>query len=555
VTQEGLTAAIAEGPRRGPRDRGPGPGDGPRDPARMEEEAERFGRAVGLDSASTFECIVEGPRHYFMEVNTRIQVEHRVSELCYALRFANPDDADDAFDVRSLVEAMALLARHGARLPEPSGCAASGPAVEARLNATDRALQPHAGGVIANWSRPGRGRGARRPGHLREEPRHRALHALRLAGAYDSNIALLVTTGDDRAGVLRGSRRCSAAPASAASTWRDQPGVPLRPGELVPRRNVYAKPTTRFVVPYLTLVGLLKEASSRIDLAAAWTTLARAREGQPTKEGAMAVREDASPARRPSARAAGRQLFETPTCTGGVALHQPATASTVVEGRVRVAAQPRAGARRHLPLLDMDWRRGMPPAHVIWDHDHALLQRGPGDFYDAPETGPMPWTSALWRSGCLPEPVGASTRPPGRAPGRPTRVSSGRSSCSVCCPSWGAYGLLRAAKVNDDLTIARARTCSTRRSRPHGEGARAPPPATKADEVVAEVGGMFYAQEAPTAALRQGGPPLREGPDALHHRGDEDVQPGAGALRGHASTRCWWRAPGPSCTRARASFA
>jgi acetyl/propionyl-CoA carboxylase alpha subunit len=57
---------------------------------RMEGEAERFGRAVKLDSASTFECIVEGDRHFFMEVNTRIQVEHRVSELCYALRFSDP---------------------------------------------------------------------------------------------------------------------------------------------------------------------------------------------------------------------------------------------------------------------------------------------------------------------------------------------------------------------------------------------------------------------------------------------------------------------------------
>ena len=62
---------------------------------RMEAEAERFGRAVKLDSASTFECIVEGDRHYFMEVNTRIQVEHRVSELCYALRFSQPGRPDD----------------------------------------------------------------------------------------------------------------------------------------------------------------------------------------------------------------------------------------------------------------------------------------------------------------------------------------------------------------------------------------------------------------------------------------------------------------------------
>jgi hypothetical protein len=68
--------------------------------AKMEAEAERFGAAVKLDSASTFECIVEGTNHFFMEVNTRIQVEHRVSELCYALRFHNPADPEDYFDVQ-----------------------------------------------------------------------------------------------------------------------------------------------------------------------------------------------------------------------------------------------------------------------------------------------------------------------------------------------------------------------------------------------------------------------------------------------------------------------
>src|SRR6185369_15916844 len=118
---------------------------------RMEEQAERFGRAVGLDSGSTFECIVDGDRHYFMEVNTRIQVEHRVSELCYALRFANPDDPKECFDVESLVEAMALIARHKARLPKPARIMRERAAIEARLNATDRALGPAAGGVIMDW--------------------------------------------------------------------------------------------------------------------------------------------------------------------------------------------------------------------------------------------------------------------------------------------------------------------------------------------------------------------------------------------------------------------
>ena len=77
---------------------------------KMEAEASRFGEAVGLDSVSTFECIVSGDEHYFMEMNTRIQVEHRVTELCYKLRFTNPEQAEDYFEVDSLVELMVLIA-------------------------------------------------------------------------------------------------------------------------------------------------------------------------------------------------------------------------------------------------------------------------------------------------------------------------------------------------------------------------------------------------------------------------------------------------------------
>jgi hypothetical protein len=63
-----------------------------------------------------------------MEVNTRIQVEHRVSELCYGLRFTNPDDPSDSFEVDSLVEAM-VLSRGTRRAPAEArrACAATAP--------------------------------------------------------------------------------------------------------------------------------------------------------------------------------------------------------------------------------------------------------------------------------------------------------------------------------------------------------------------------------------------------------------------------------------------
>ena len=92
VTQEGLQAAIDQARESGNAAKTTALEGDLGVLRRMEGEAERFGTAVKLDSASTFECIVDGDRHYFMEVNTRIQVEHRVSELCYTLRFANPAD-------------------------------------------------------------------------------------------------------------------------------------------------------------------------------------------------------------------------------------------------------------------------------------------------------------------------------------------------------------------------------------------------------------------------------------------------------------------------------
>ncbi|RZO74788.1 MAG: biotin carboxylase, partial [Litorivicinaceae bacterium] len=121
---------------------------------KMEDEATRFGTAVGLDSVSTFECIVDADQHFFMEMNTRIQVEHRVSELCYGLRFENPNDPSDAFVVNSLVEAMVIIAWHKQRLPKPTRVPRVTASVEVRLNATNAGLAPHAGGVIEYWSAP-----------------------------------------------------------------------------------------------------------------------------------------------------------------------------------------------------------------------------------------------------------------------------------------------------------------------------------------------------------------------------------------------------------------
>ena len=72
VTRESLIQAAQEAESSGRRDEASVLRADVETLDTMEEEASRFGAAVGLDSVSTFECIVDTDSHFFMEMNTRI---------------------------------------------------------------------------------------------------------------------------------------------------------------------------------------------------------------------------------------------------------------------------------------------------------------------------------------------------------------------------------------------------------------------------------------------------------------------------------------------------
>ena len=470
--------------------------------AEMEAEAERFGEAVGLDSVSTFELIVEGQRHYFMEMNTRIQVEHRVTEMAYALRFTNPKHERDFFTVESLIEAMVLLAVHGAALPRPERVVRHLAGGEVRINATDRSLQPHAGGIVYRWSPP-------LPGELRDDqgigtlnPDTGSFVFYNVAGAYDSNIALVITHGDSRRDNLE--RLHDILRRTEIRGYELQTNLPVHYGLLswILGHDPMLKPSTQFMRCYLAAVGAIEEIGRDVDVDAAWEQVL-ARQETPEARQTLAFKETLI--LRPI-----RQLLQNSHLLAGfVGLHHDRLWRAAGDDFAFVA-NPVLVLRALYHYLNLEADPARPPSLQIWDHDADVLEEAVA-FYG--EIGARSGHGDDWAA--VARLLAGAAPPDGLLDG----AGVGWEACAAAHAGF-QLGLdlvlaiprvARAAgfldvRVNDDLEpVFPARFADSASA---GELIKnlSPVPEASPDEIVTPMGGHFYAREAPDQPplVRQG---------------------------------------------------
>ncbi|MGH2463075.1 MAG: acetyl-CoA carboxylase biotin carboxylase subunit [Candidatus Limnocylindria bacterium] len=163
----------------------PAPGLSPETRERLATDARRVARAVAFHNAATVEFLVDrSHRHWFLEMNTRLQVEHGVTELVTGIDLV----------------AWQLRLAAGERLPpEVLDLAPHGHAIEVRLYAEDpwRAFEPAAGRIGA-W-RMADGPGVRVDGGAEAD--------LDLPTEYDPLLAKLMVHAADRPQAVARLRR------------------------------------------------------------------------------------------------------------------------------------------------------------------------------------------------------------------------------------------------------------------------------------------------------------------------------------------------------------
>jgi acetyl-CoA carboxylase biotin carboxylase subunit len=152
----------------------PAPGITDAQRAEMGERCVEACRRIGYRSAGTFEFLYQDGNFYFIEMNTRIQVEHPVTELITGI---------------DIVKQQLLIAADHELPYTQADVTLRGHAIECRINAEDPETFMPSPGMITQWHAPG-GPGIRLDSHI--------YSGYTVPPFYDSMIGKLIAYGETR---------------------------------------------------------------------------------------------------------------------------------------------------------------------------------------------------------------------------------------------------------------------------------------------------------------------------------------------------------------------
>jgi acetyl-CoA carboxylase biotin carboxylase subunit len=152
----------------------PAPGITEEQRNRIGERCVRACQEMGYRSAGTFEFLYQDDEFYFIEMNTRLQVEHPVTEMITGVDIVREQLAIAAGEPLSLTQDQVTFSGH---------------AIESRINAEDPKTFMPSPGPVHLWHPPG-GPGIRVESHL--------YSGYRVPPYYDSMIGKLIAHGANR---------------------------------------------------------------------------------------------------------------------------------------------------------------------------------------------------------------------------------------------------------------------------------------------------------------------------------------------------------------------
>ncbi|NMG54261.1 acetyl-CoA carboxylase biotin carboxylase subunit [Aromatoleum aromaticum] len=160
----------------------PAPGIDRKAIAKVGERCAEACRTIGYRGAGTFEFLYENDEFYFIEMNTRVQVEHPVTEMITGI---------------DIVQAQIRIATGEKLWFRQRHVEFHGHAIECRINAEDPFKFTPCPGKITNWHTPG-GPGIRVDSHV--------YNGYTIPSHYDSMIGKLIAFGDTREQAIRRMR-------------------------------------------------------------------------------------------------------------------------------------------------------------------------------------------------------------------------------------------------------------------------------------------------------------------------------------------------------------